>query len=152
MDSDLLTRLATILGIVDSSNFEGEQLNALQTASRLLRKSGLRWPDLLEGQNKAEIAIEAASVLLSELNEAKRQLTEYEKTVKVEDWSEVGDQSPRDLAKWCLELHPKHVLLNKFELDFLKTVASWRGSLTQKQEPILERILQDVIRLSRRRP
>jgi hypothetical protein len=142
------TRLLQVLGMTGSIH-NGEAISALRIAQRLMRESGIGWPDLLNGaaelplreeirqlQHRLSVATAACRKLLHENDALKSAVALGGET----DWTEAGDH--RNQAKWALGLHRvRTVQLRRFELDFLTTVSSWNGNLTPKQAPIFSRII-----------
>jgi hypothetical protein len=150
-----LARIAKLLGVAGGSHHDGEAVNAIRVVDRMLREAGMRWPDLTNGHQQAEIATEAAAILLRDLTSAQRRIAELEAergtTPLPVVWNDVGD--PCKQAQWCLDEHAaRRLYLNEFEFKFLGAVAGWYGALTENQQPVFERIMAAVTKRSRRRP
>jgi hypothetical protein len=150
-----LTRLGKLLGLLGSA-FDAERAQAAQAADRLIRGAGMTWPDFVRAVERERIAAEAAQLLFSENNTLKAENEQLRGTLatapaRADDWVPVGD--PRAQAQWCLDQHAdRQLYLNSFEIDFLGTIAGWRGQLTQRQQPIFERILTRVTARGGRQP
>jgi hypothetical protein len=148
-----LDRIGKLLGVAGTSAHEGEAVNAIRAADRPLREAGMRWPDLTDGYHQAEIATQAAAVLVAELKEARERLAALD-TGRGE-WRRVPQTSNRHqtAAAWCLDQYEEGDLyLNSFEYDFLSTIADWRGPLTQRQRPVFQKIIRAVVAGSGRPP
>jgi hypothetical protein len=118
--SDLdLKKLARILAMAGSTSHEGEALNAVRLADRLLRAAGATWDDLLVAQDQLAIAYEAASVLAAENLALRAELDQLRAAgTAVAVWQDVGAAitSSRSGAQWALALH-----------DSLSTIAATSG-------------------------
>jgi hypothetical protein len=145
-----LEKLARILALVDSGH-DAEALAALRAGCRLLRKSGLTLADLLKQHS---LALQAASLLLSESNALKAELEQARASLStastvVAVWQDTRAQagSPKSIANWVLDLHRQgRVYLSEgFEVDFMRTCSKWKGRLTAQQQPIFARIIERVI-------
>jgi hypothetical protein len=140
-----LRRLATLLGIAGSSHHDGEVINALRHADRLLRAAGMAWPDLLIPFRQLEIATEAARVLATENDALRAELRAHASAGDAALWSEVGGTADRasGLARWVLELRPRQrVWLSDSEVAFLRRAEGWSGPLTPAARTTLERLVE----------
>jgi len=141
-------KLGRIIAMVGSSQ-EGEALNALRLADRMLRDAGLRWEDLLSPVHELEIATKAVAVLLDENTALRTELEQLRTTgTAVAMWSHVGAtiSNTQRAARWALALyHQGHVRLSDFEVRFLNTCAQWGGRLTPRQAPILQRLIDGIV-------
>ena len=151
LNLDLFRRIVAKLG----SPFEGERVNALEAGNRMLAAVGMRWEDLVDSAHQKEIAVEAAFVLQAELNELRARLAEYERSGggsgAVAVWQDVprGGSTPQEWARWVLAEHAaKRIYLNRFECEFLPSIAGWVGSLTERQQPVFDKIRATVTRRS----
>jgi hypothetical protein len=142
-----LKKLGRVIAMVGSSH-EGEALNALRRADRMLRDAGMRWEDILSPRHELEIATEAAAVLLAENTELKAELEQLRTTgTAIATWSEVGAAiaDTQHSARWALDLHHHgRVWLSDFELRFLGTCTRWDGRLTSKQTQIFQRVMERI--------
>lgn len=144
LDLKLLGRVIAMVG----SSHEGEALNALRLADRMLRDAGMRWEDLLSPAHELEIATEAAAVLLAENAALLSELKQLRTTgTAIAMWSEVGAAiaDTQRAAQWALDLH-RHgrVWLSDFEFRFLGTCTQWDGRLTSKQTQIFQRVMESI--------
>jgi len=142
-----LKKLGRVIAMVGSCH-EGEALNALCLADRMLRDAGMRWEDLLSPAHELEVATEAAAVLLAENTALRAELEQLRTTgAAIATWSEVGAaiaNTQRD-AQWALDLHRQgRVWLSDFEVSFLRTCAQWDGRLTSKQAPIFQHVMERI--------
>jgi hypothetical protein len=144
-----LTKLARILGVAGSSSHEGEALNAVRLADRMLRAAGATWDDLLAAQDQLAVAYEAAAVLNAENLALKAELDQLRTTgTAVGIWQDVGSAitSSRSAAQWALGLHQTGaVWLSAFEVDLLNTCTTWAGRLTPRQQPVFQRIMDRIV-------
>jgi hypothetical protein len=142
-----LKKLGRIIAMASSSH-EGEALNAIRLADRMLRDAGMRWEDLVSLAHQLEIATEAAAVLLAENTVLRAELEQLRTTgTAVATWSDVGAaiSDTQRAAQWALDLyHHGRVWLSDFEIRFLDTCAQWGGSLTSKQAPIFQRVMDRI--------
>jgi hypothetical protein len=141
-------KLARVLGMVGSDH-DGEALNALRLADRMLRETGMGWGDLIAPFEQLRIATEATAVLLAE-NTALRNQIEGQQSHggAVALWRDVGvaDTDINAGARWALRVHQEgKVWLSGFEVDFLVMCRRWSGRLTAKQARIFESIVIRVI-------
>jgi hypothetical protein len=145
-----LARLGTFLGIADSSEHEGEALNAIRMAGRLLRAAEMSWQDIADGHRRAELATEAAAVLLAENTALRAELEQLRSTgTAVALWNDVGAQvsDTRRAASWALDLHRRGLvwLSGDFELPFLQRCTTWTGRLTPRMRPIFQRLINRIV-------
>jgi hypothetical protein len=132
-----LKNLCRVIAMVGSSH-EGEALNAVRLADRMLRDAAMRWEDLLSPAHELEVATKAAAVLLAENTALKTEVEQLRTTgTAIATWSEVGAaiSDTQRAAAWALELHRERMAwLTPPETDFLTTVRDhWRGPLTPPQ-------------------
>ena len=151
-----LDRLARFLEIADTSAHDGEALNAVRHAGRVLRDEGWRWTDLLRPARELETAIEAAQALLAENDMLRAQVAQAEaRGGALTTWNEVsatGDRH-RSAARWMLDLAAqRRVGLSDWEIGFLTTCAGWTGQLTIRMWPNFDRILARVVSATGLRP
>jgi hypothetical protein len=142
-----LKKLLGVIAMVGSSH-EGEALNALRLADRMLRGAGKRWEDLLSSAHQLEIATEAVAVLLAENTALRSELEKLRTTgTTVASWSDVtaAISDTQRSAQWALDLH-RHgrVWLSDFEVRFLSTCTQWDGRLTPKQAAIFQRMMDRI--------
>lgn len=140
-------KLGRIIAMVGSSQ-DGEALNALRLADRVLRDAGLRWEDLLSSAHELEIATKAVAVLLAENTALRTELEQLRTTgTAVAMWSDVGAaiSNTQRAAQWALDLH-RHgrVWLSDFEVRFLNMCAQWGGRLTLEQKPMFQRVMDRI--------
>ena len=87
-----LVKFASVVGMM-GSHHEGERSNAVTLGARMLQASGMRWEDFIEAYRRAEIATEAAAVLLAENTSLKAELDQLRSTgTTVALWNDVGAQ------------------------------------------------------------
>ena len=143
-----LAKFVRIVGLLGSDH-EGERLNAVTLGGRLLQAAGMRWEDFIESYRRAEIATEAAQVLLAENAELRAELDRLRSNGSaVAVWSDVGAQvsDTRRAAEWALALHRRGtVWLSDFEVPFLQRCTRWTGRLTPKMRPIYQRIMDRIV-------
>jgi hypothetical protein len=143
-----LTKFTRIVGMLGSDH-EGERSNAVTLGGRMLQAVGMRWEDFIEAYRRAEIATEAAAVLLAENTSLKAELDQLRSTgTAVALWNDVGAQvsNTRTAAEWALDLHRcGRVWLSDFEVAFLTRCTTWTGRLTPKMQPIFQRIMDRVV-------
>jgi hypothetical protein len=160
LDLGLLFRIVAKLG----SDNEPEQLAGLRAGNRMMARHGVRWEDLVSGyaesrsadaQNAAEqrdIAVEAAAVLQERVNELEGRLAAYERDgggPAVEAWHDVGALDPQEWARRVLAEHAaKRIYLNRFEFEFLPSVAAWGGALPEPLQSVFDKIKASVTRRS----
>src|SRR4051812_44016384 len=106
------------------STSDNEALVAARAAQRMLRASGPAGPDFIDPQPGAELATEAAAVLLTENAVLKAELEQLRRTgPAVALWNDVGAKvsDNRVAAQWALDLHRRgRVWLSAdFEVPFL---------------------------------
>jgi hypothetical protein len=144
-----LKRLARILGVAGSSSHEGEALNAIRAADRMIRAAGATWNDLLTAQDQLAVACEAAAVLAAENLSLRAELDQLRAAgTAVAVWQDVGAAitSSRSAAQWALGLHDRgDVWLTDFEVAFLNTCMGWTGRLTPRQQPVFTRIMDRIV-------
>jgi hypothetical protein len=144
-------RFVRVIAMVGSAH-DGEALTAARLAERLLRDGGLTWADLLKPHAELNVAVDAAQALLAENEQLRAELDQYRNSVSVAgDWHQVGDY--RAQARWALGLAERGLVrLNGFERSFLWTISRWRGALTDRQQPIWDDLLPEIVRRSGRVP
>jgi hypothetical protein len=87
---DDLDRVANVAG---NTPHDGESINAIRAADRIVRANGMTLADVLNPFKQLEVATEAASVLLAELNEARAEIERLHTTgTAVAIWHDVGAQ------------------------------------------------------------
>lgn len=149
----LLKRLQVFLDIVDTSDHEGEQLNAVRLAGRLLRDNNMRWADVTGGHERARIIEAANAELAAEVLALQQRNAELEAErshcTNVALWSNVDAKPSRNrvLAAWVLDLHRQgRTYLSPREIEFLGTsVPRWTGALTPKQAAWFQDIVDGVV-------
>jgi hypothetical protein len=143
-----LAKFARIVGRLGSAH-EGERANAVTLGSRMLEAVGMRWEDFIEAYRRAEIATEAAAVLLAENTSLKAELDQLRSTDNaVAIWQDVGAQvsDTRTAAEWALAMHARgQIYLSDFEVPFLRRCTTWTGRLTPKMQPIFQRIMDRIV-------
>src|SRR5258708_2355528 len=145
-----LSKLGRIIALV-SSDQDGEALTAARTADRLVRSSGMTWLDFVEAYRRAELATEAAAVLLAENTALRAELDQLRSVgTAVAIWQEVGAAKVSDIgaaARWGLDLHHRGRVYpsTNFEFPFLTRCSTWSGRLTPKMQPIFDRILRHIV-------
>jgi hypothetical protein len=144
-----LTKLARILGMSGSAH-DGEALNAVRMADRLIRDNKMTWEDLLAPSHQLEVATEACRQLIADLEELRAENARLRANgvgAIAPEWSNVGGGKTdhRVTAHWVIQLGDTgRVWLSDFERDFLDTALRWRGSLTPRQRPVFDRIVAKV--------
>jgi hypothetical protein len=143
-----LARLARVLGLTGSS-MDGEALTAARTADRLVRDSGRTWADFIEAYKVAETATAAAAELLGENTAMRAELEELRSNGSaVAPWQNTGSggSSAQTGALWALALYEQGAvwLSVDFEVPFLTRCSTWTGRLTEKMQPVYERIIARV--------
>jgi hypothetical protein len=146
LDFGKFTRIVGMLG----SDREGERSNAVTLGGRMLEAVGMRWEDFIEAYRRAEIATEAAAVLLAENTALKAELEQLRSTsTAVALWNDVGAQvsDTRAAAVWALDLHRRGTVWFSpgFEIPFLTRCTTWTGRLTPKMQPIFQRIMDRIV-------
>jgi hypothetical protein len=144
-----LAKFTLIVGMLGSDR-EGERSNAVTLGGRMLAAAGMRWEDFIEAYRRAELATEAAALLLAENTSLKAELDQLRSTgTAVALWNDVGAQvsDTRVAAEWALDLHRCGVvwLAPDFEVAFLRRCATWTGRLTPKMQPIFQRIMDRIV-------
>jgi hypothetical protein len=149
-----LTRLGKLLGLLGSA-FDAERAQAAQAADRLVRGSGMSWPDFVRAAERELVANKAAEILFAENTELRAELDQLRTTgTAVAPWVDIMDLGdPPRQAQWCLDQYAaRRLFLNSFEIHFLTTIAGWRGELRPKQQPIFARIIAQITARTGRRP
>jgi hypothetical protein len=144
-----LNKFSRVVGLL-GSDYEGERLNAVTLGSRLLKDAGMHWSDFIEAYRRAEIATEAAAVLLAENTALKAELDQLRRTgTAVALWNDVGAQvsDTRRAAAWALDLHHRGIvwLSPGFEVPFLTRCSTWTGTLTPRMAPIFQRVMDRIV-------
>jgi hypothetical protein len=154
-DAGPLAKFTRVIGLLRSDN-DGERANAEAIGIRMLRDS---WEDLVEACHRIELAEEAAKHLLAENNELRAENDQLRAgnspSIAITEWADVSSivDNPQRQARWCLDQHAAGKLyLNVFETEFLPNIASWRGSLSERQQPVFDRIIAAVARRCGRKP
>jgi hypothetical protein len=144
-----LAKFSRVVGLLGSAH-DGEKLNAVTLGGRMLQSAGMRWEDFIESYRRAEIATEAAAVLLAENGALKAELEQLRSTSKgvalLEDvGAKVSDS--RLAAEWALDLHRRGQvwLAPDFEIEFLQSCTRWTGRLTPKMQSIFQRIMDRIV-------
>jgi hypothetical protein len=140
-----LDKFARICGLLGSDK-EGEQLAALAAANRLLAGAGMQWGDFIAANQRAEDAEAVAKMAIAESNQLRARIADLER--RQPDWGpvEIPPGRPSVTAEWVLQLnHHGWIWLSGWETDFLHSVSRWRGSVTPKMAPHLQRILDRVL-------
>jgi hypothetical protein len=87
VDLGKFARIVVLLG----SAHDGERLNAVTLGGRMLQAAGMRWEDFVEAHRRAEIATEAAAVLLAENTALRAEIDQLRSTGSaLAVWNEVG--------------------------------------------------------------
>jgi hypothetical protein len=143
-----LGKLGRVIAMVGSAS-DGEALNAARTADRILRSAGVPWLDFVEAYRRAEVATEAASVLLAENAALRAEVDQLRSTgAAVAVWTDLGAQvsDTRKAAEWALDIHRRGLVwLSDFEIPFLQRCTRWTGRLTPKMQPVFQRVLDRVV-------
>ena len=154
------------------SEFDSEALTAARSADRMLEAAGMNWLDLLgiaqerggsDLSAQLATAVEAASVLLAELKEARETIAELERAAgsglgdakkptstsisssSSSAWAEVADH--REFARQCLAQHKARKLyLNEFEREVVEDIAAAHGNLPPAQVPLFTRVKAAITR------
>jgi hypothetical protein len=149
VSSDIdLTLLGKMLGMLGSRG-DGEALNAARLANKLVRLSGRTWADFIEAFKVAETATAAAAELLAENTAMRAELDELRSTGgAVAPWQNIGSGGSRAQtgALWALDLHAQGAvwLSPDFEVPFLTRCSTWTGRLTERMQPVFDRIIARV--------
>jgi hypothetical protein len=132
LDPSEQRRLTQILGMTGSAH-DGEALNAVRLACRLISEAGLTWTDIVTAPPPAEIDLKRITAL-----EESAFQRGYQKGLE-EGAIQTGPRSWPALVEYCLNAHPRR--LTPWETEFCTSFLS-RGWLTPtaRQQPILERI------------
>jgi len=134
-----LTKLARILGVAGSSSQEGEALNALRLADRMIREAGMVWADFIDAAAERDLAKDTAVELQAEVMRLQAEIDSLRRSGNaIEVWQDVGATitDMRQAAMWALDLHrQERVWLSAKEADFLNTCAGWIGQLRPRQQP-----------------
>jgi hypothetical protein len=155
---------SAMLTLLESPN-SGDRAVAASKTVFFLKSHGLRWIDIIRGWNEhrrgadaqnaadqRDIAVEAAAVLQERVNELEGRLAAYERGgggPAVEAWQDVGALDPQEWARRVLaEQAAKRIYLNRFESEFLPSVAAWGGPLTAPQQLVFDKIKASVTRRS----
>ena len=145
LDLSKFTLIVARLG----SDHVGERENAVALGSRMLARCNMRWEDFIEAYRRAELATEAAALLLAENTALKAELDQLRSTgTAVALWNNVGAEvsDTRAAAEWALDLHRRgQVWLSAFEVAFLTTCTAWTGRLTPKMQPIFQKTMDRVV-------
>jgi hypothetical protein len=157
------TRFAQIAGLL-ASEHAGERNNALTLANKMLEASRLTWAEVLGGlggaanvvQGDLALAREATQLLLSEnqqLRAENQRLTD--ELVLAGDraaWSGAGGRH-QTVAGWALGLWMNdQVHLTDREIDFLRNIERWTGSLTPGQQRWFDGLIPRIAQLTGQRP
>ena len=145
LDLAKFTRVVGLLG----SDQAGERANAVTIGSRMLQAAGMRWEDFVDAYRRAEIATEAAALLLAEDTELRGEIDRLRSSsAAIALWQEVGSAAVahRAAAEWALDLNRRgQVWLSAFEVAFLTSCSTWTGRLTRKMQPIFQTIMDRVV-------
>jgi hypothetical protein len=154
---DNTTRLITVLGIMLSSNADGEIVAAAGQARKLMKAEGLDWNDIAEAltqRGKLGELLEVAKRLRDERDRVvaeNQRLKQFARGTGPNPWAPEG--SAPDQAAWALQLHADGVLgLNQFEESFLLTISEWEGELRPRQRPVFEKLISKIVRCTGQRP
>jgi hypothetical protein len=143
------------------SPYEGERAAAMAACTRMLAN---HWEDIAaslrrvkeadEALHRAEIADAAAEQFAAALAASEQRVAELEAErahgPAVAVWQDVTTSSPQEWARWALAEHAaRRLYLNRFETEFLPSIADWVGSITVWQEPVFQQIRASVTRLRR---
>lgn len=143
-----LAKFARVVGLLGSAH-EGERLNAVTLGGRMLQAAGMRWEDFVESYRRAEIATEAASVLLAENTALKTEIDKLRTGSAAALWNEVGAavSDTHRTASWALDLHRRGLvwLSPDFEVPFLTRCTTWTGRLTPKMQPVFQRLIDRIV-------
>src|SRR5262249_54264748 len=107
------------------------------------------WEDFVDAYRRAEIATEAAALLLAENTELRSEIDRLRSTTTaIALWQDVASPAaaPRAAAEWALDLHRRgQVWLSTFEVAFLTTCSAWTGRLTPKMQLIFQKTMDRVV-------
>lgn len=145
MDAALRERLTKLIAMVGSDH-DGEVINAVRAADRLLRQHKLTWHDFLLPNGGSPLV----TVLQSELASARRENQQLRAQLAARPSPfEQPDGNHAAQAQWALDLG---LALNDFECGFLESIAARPWPLTERQQPVFARIMAKVQRMSGRTP
>jgi hypothetical protein len=157
------TRFAQIAGLL-ASGHAGERDNALALANKMLTAARLTWADVLGGsggaangvENELTVARDAVRLLLGEnrqLRTENRRLTdELALAGDQAAWSGAGGRH-QAVAGWALSLLlDDQVHLSAREIDFLRQVERWTGSLTPAQQRWFGDLIPRIAQLTGQHP
>src|SRR5262249_51367641 len=103
-----LTKLARILGVAGSSSHEGEALNAIRLADRMIREAGMVWADFIDAAAERDLAKDTAVELQAEVMRLQAEIDTLRRSGnEIEVWQDVGAKitDTRQAAMWALDLH-----------------------------------------------
>jgi hypothetical protein len=155
-----LARLARLLDIIASSQYEGEIENALGLVRRLLRElraAGIACAGFIDAARERDLAMANAVELQSEVMALQAELDSLRSNgTAVAPWSDVAEPGAdfRATARWALDLqHQGLIHLSLKEIDFLGNCAAWRAKrLTPVMQPWFRDLIAKVANRSGRRP
>ena len=150
-----LKRFAALWGIVMTSDQAGEVINARDLLRRELEKVDLGWADIPVALEQRGKLLEVAQIFKGERDQLFEQLERLKRRApsRIDPWAKLGAGTPQQQAEWLTELHAEGVIeCNTFEQDFLASVISWEGRITEKQTKVFERILAKFVQLTGRQP
>jgi hypothetical protein len=140
IDRDKLAKVLARLG----SGHDPEVVAAARLACGMLNKAGIGWDSICAAADPAaEEAVHALLVEVEILGEQKKELEGELARLKAK--GPAAQLKTRE--EWLVLCRQHWQTLTPFEVNFLQTVARWRGPLTAKQEPIWQRITDKVGRL-----
>jgi hypothetical protein len=148
-----LKRLGTLLGIIMTSDFDGEVVSARDRLRETLKKAGTDHRVIIEAVQGGDAAaqrdalFEAAKELKIErdylqgeverLQRLARPVMQQRATVAARQVNQ--PISPQQAARRLLCM--TDIGLTDFEEDFLGTIAGWTGAITDKQRVVMDKIL-----------
>jgi hypothetical protein len=150
-----LKRFGQLWGIVMTSDQPGEVINARDQLARELAKVDLGWSDIPAALEQRAKLLEVAQILKGERDQFFEQIERLKRRAppRLDPWTNPGNGTPQQQAEWLSELHSDGVIeCTSFEEDFLASIASWEGAITEKQSKVLERMLARFAQLSGRQP
>lgn len=155
MNGPNLDRIAVMFGIVETSEHEGEAVNAVKMVGRELRKAGMSFSDLIAPSRELAVADEANTALLAEIMELRKELDSLRSRGGGGQWDDVpsGATNINATALWALGLAQRGVVnLTERETDFLGTCSQWHGRLTPRMQDWFIDLIDKIIGRTGYRP
>jgi hypothetical protein len=157
------TRFAQIAGML-ASRHVGERDNALSLANKMLADARLTWAEVVGGSSdmangandELALAREATQLLLSENQQLRAENQRLAEELALAGdraaWSGTGGRH-QTIAAWALDLSMNNqVHLTDREIDFLRNVERWTGSLTPGQQRWFDNLIPRIAQLTGQRP